>query len=322
MQTAYEYNLQTPNYETLGYIIAAANLKDKHDRSAPSHFHWKILKCRMIIFSNSSILACPDKSDVKRVHIIFNKIGDDFDKLNSLFLKFSLVQEGAIRQVTSEKFQASLHYTITAKLAPHWNVLGHEYLINNRNFLTSNEPQDGVKFNVFIKDQVISINLKPVKIHIMRSDEDFRPGECIRVLPSLFKATVSDVYESLPESGNFRTYKDLRRHWKNIHGYRLPEEEGLYCTIQFWRGEPLLYPKICVVRHFPIITPIPKTEENAVLAKFLSCLNSKMSSMLGMPLSIVQPSYDDVRKQFNERFDDTQAVSLCTPTQHVGSSRL
>lgn len=47
---------------------------------------------RMIIFSNSSILSCPDKFDLKKVHIIFNKMSDDYDKLNSLFVKFALIQ--------------------------------------------------------------------------------------------------------------------------------------------------------------------------------------------------------------------------------------
>lgn len=46
----------------------------------------------MIIFSNSSILACPDKNDVKEVHVIFNKYGDTYDKITSLFMKFSLSQ--------------------------------------------------------------------------------------------------------------------------------------------------------------------------------------------------------------------------------------
>lgn len=46
----------------------------------------------MIIFSASSILSCPDKSDVKQIHIIFNKTGNDYDRLVSLFLKFSLIQ--------------------------------------------------------------------------------------------------------------------------------------------------------------------------------------------------------------------------------------
>ena len=47
---------------------------------------------RMIIFSASSILSCPDKKDVKQIHVIFNRIGNDYDRLTSLFLKFSLIQ--------------------------------------------------------------------------------------------------------------------------------------------------------------------------------------------------------------------------------------
>lgn len=55
----------------------------------------------MIIFSNSSILACPDKNDVKQVHIIFNKFGDDYDKITSLFMKFSLSQVSNLMNVHS-----------------------------------------------------------------------------------------------------------------------------------------------------------------------------------------------------------------------------
>ncbi|KAI5641570.1 hypothetical protein NE865_06327 [Phthorimaea operculella] len=279
----------------------------------------------MIIFSNSSILASPDKNDAKQVHIIFNKVGDDFDKLNSLFLKFSLAQEGAIRKVTPEIFQSCFQYTMTAKLAPLWNTLGYEYLINNRDFLTATEPQDGLKWRVCSKDDMTTLELKPVKIHIIRTDEDFHPGEWIRVLPSLFKATINDCFDSLPPSGSFKSYKDLRRHWKNIHGYRLPEEEGSYCSVQFWRGEPLTYPKICVVRNFPIITPVPKNAEKVVLARFLSCLNNKMSHMLGIPLTIVQKNQEETRVApqsagaASEGFNETQAVSLCTPTQNSRS---
>lgn len=51
----------------------------------------------MIIFSNSSILASPDKYDLKKIHIIFNKIGDDYDQINILFKKFSLIQVNLVR---------------------------------------------------------------------------------------------------------------------------------------------------------------------------------------------------------------------------------
>lgn len=42
-----EYNLKNPDFKKLGYVLAIAKLNDKHDRSAPSEYHWKILKCRL-----------------------------------------------------------------------------------------------------------------------------------------------------------------------------------------------------------------------------------------------------------------------------------
>lgn len=44
----------------------------------------------MIIFSHSSVLSCPDKSDIKEVHIVFKNEGPDYNELTSLLLKFSL----------------------------------------------------------------------------------------------------------------------------------------------------------------------------------------------------------------------------------------
>lgn len=39
---------------------------------------------------------------------------------------------------------------MTARIAPIWNTLGDNYLINNRDFLTTNGPQEGVKYNVSV----------------------------------------------------------------------------------------------------------------------------------------------------------------------------
>lgn len=46
MNREYEFNIANSNYNNLGYVIAVANINDKHDRSAPSNYHWKVLKCR------------------------------------------------------------------------------------------------------------------------------------------------------------------------------------------------------------------------------------------------------------------------------------
>ncbi|XP_035446506.2 uncharacterized protein C18orf63-like [Spodoptera frugiperda] len=313
-------NIVNPDLTKLCYIIAVANINDKHDRSAPSDFHWKILKCRMIIFSNSSILACPDKKDVKQVHIIFNKTGDDYDKLNSLFVKYSLMQDGGIKEVTPEIYEKCFHYTMTARIAPVWNTMEEIYLINNRDFLTTKGPQEGIKYNISVNQNFTTLEINAVKINLMISEEEFSPGEWIRVLPSLNKAMVEDSYKDFSQVpvSKFKSYKDIRRHWKNIHGYRLPEEETSYYSIQFWRGEPLLYPKLCVIRNFPIVTPTPKPLEKVIISRFLNCLNTKISNILGTPLTIQiqeMQQHDNNSMVPNDSLSETQAVSLCTPTQ-------
>lgn len=45
-------NIANLELSKFGYVIAKANICDKHDRSAPTHFHWKILKCRFDKVSN------------------------------------------------------------------------------------------------------------------------------------------------------------------------------------------------------------------------------------------------------------------------------
>ncbi|XP_045511053.1 uncharacterized protein C18orf63-like [Colias croceus] len=312
MDKYYNIRILNSNYKSLGYVTATANIKDKHDRSAPSDFHWKILKCRMIIFSHSSVIASPDKSDIKKVHIIFPRRGEDYDLLNSLFLRFSLVQEGDIRNVDDEIYKTCFYYTMGAKIAPLWNMLGHNYFINNRSFLTTSGPQEGIKCILTINANVLNLELKPVKINLMRSKEKFFPGEWIRVLPSLNKAIVEEYYENVPKIGDFKSYKDLRRHWKNIHGYRLPEEERPCYSVRFWRGDPLTYPDVCLVRAFPIITPMPKSSERSILAQFVNCLKTKMQFILGTSINFINNQDEgNVEMQFME----TQAVSLCTPTQ-------
>ncbi|KAM3959030.1 uncharacterized protein C18orf63 [Aphomia sociella] len=312
-------NVVNPDFDTLGYITAIANIKDKHDKSAPSDYHWKILKCRIIIFSNSSVLASPDKKDVKQVHIVFNKAGDDYDKINSLFLKFSLAQDGAIKKITPEIFEMCFQYTLTAKIAPMWNIIGSNYLINNRDFLISKGPQDGIQYRISCDDHKTYIEVKPVKIIIMiEINSEITPGEYVRVLPSLNKAVVEESINLFPAICAFKSYKELRRHWKNIHGYRLPEKEcSSYHVIRFWRGEPLTYPDICVSRQLPIITPMPKHAGETVKSKFIRDLKNKMSHILGLPLIIQEcRNNSDITLQVpNDSFIETQQVSLCTPTQ-------
>ncbi|XP_013133593.1 PREDICTED: uncharacterized protein C18orf63-like [Papilio polytes] len=231
-------------------------------------------------------------------------------------MKFSLIQDGAIRQVTPEMFLMCFRYTMTARIAPTCNTIGYNYLINNRNFLSTSGPQDGMKYQVSLNDSSTVLELKPIKIILIHSDENYQPGDCVRVFPSLNKAIVEEYCETLPQSGSFKCYQDLRRHWKNIHGYRIPEAECSYYRVRFWCGEPFTYPKLCLTQNFPIITPMPKSAEEPVLSRFIATLKTKMPYFLGIPLLIKSDS-ENRNISANDVSNDTytQAVSLCTPTQ-------
>lgn len=39
---------------------------------------------------------------------------------------------------------------MTARIAPVWNTMEEIYLINNRDFLTTKGPQEGIKYNISV----------------------------------------------------------------------------------------------------------------------------------------------------------------------------
>lgn len=57
-------------------------------------------------------------------------------------------QSGPIKKVSPDVYQMCFEYTLTAKIAPAWNTVGYNYLINNRDFLTTSGPQDGVQLKI------------------------------------------------------------------------------------------------------------------------------------------------------------------------------
>ncbi|XP_013401295.1 uncharacterized protein C18orf63 [Lingula anatina] len=80
-----------------------------------------------------------------------------------------------------------------------------------------------------------SVLLELVQNPHSRIDEYSLGNQWFYVLPSMKKGKLVAVTCSLPTDGVFRSYREMKRHWKNMHGYRLPEnEEGLfYCQIHF-----------------------------------------------------------------------------------------
>ncbi|XP_013404805.2 uncharacterized protein LOC106169749 [Lingula anatina] len=105
---------------------------------------------------------------------------------------------------------------------------------------------------------------------------------------SMKKGKLVAVTCSLPTDGVFRSYREMKRHWKNMHGYRLPEnEEGLfYCQIHFKPiGQTLFtYPSCCLRTHEPAVGSRPGSPQT--VHSFLQDLQAKMPRICGQKLQL------------------------------------
>ncbi|XP_021358013.1 uncharacterized protein LOC110453407 isoform X2 [Mizuhopecten yessoensis] len=108
------------------------------------------------------------------------------------------------------------------------------------------------------------------------------------VLPSMKKGKVVGVTRTLPQNGPFKSYKDLKRHWKNTYGYRLPESEDgiIYYQVHFrpLGGRIFTYPEVCL--RASDIQRVPRVDPKPILTAFLQGVQSKMSSICGIPLRL------------------------------------
>ncbi|KPJ11763.1 U2 small nuclear ribonucleoprotein auxiliary factor 35 kDa subunit-related protein 1 [Papilio machaon] len=100
------------------------------------------------------------------------------------------------------------------------------------------------------------------------------------------------------------------------HGYRIPEEEGSYYMVRFWRGEPFTYPKLCLTQNFPIITPLPKSAEEPVLSRFLTSLKTKMPYFLGKPLVVKFDSENRNISASDLKLDIQDPQEILTPEEY------
>ncbi|GFS57291.1 putative DD41D transposase [Trichonephila clavipes] len=111
--------------------------RGKNNPRLRSLFHLKILKCRELIFKDSSVITCPVK-DMSPPRIIIAKT-----KLNCLEFRETLrkmeLKIIKIEETTPLALQECLQYTWTAKMAPSWNIL-QNFLVQGSDFLTTAGP--------------------------------------------------------------------------------------------------------------------------------------------------------------------------------------
>jgi len=64
------------------------------------------------------------------------------------------------QEVTPQRYQACVHYTLLAKLAPSWNQAG-TFLIQGRDFLTTFGRVNAIKLELNINAEQLCFALKP-----------------------------------------------------------------------------------------------------------------------------------------------------------------
>ncbi|XP_054285160.1 uncharacterized protein C18orf63-like [Macrosteles quadrilineatus] len=290
-----------PKHEDLIYLLGTINFSDNNAASISNKaYQCQIFKCRCLIFTVPDVISSPMLGAVENIHIIISKSYYKSGKLVPHLERMNIEVTEPL-PLTNAVYEACLRYTILARLAPSWNQV-EKYLVRGRDFLLSASPSDAVKLDIVINEVDMHIVLWPLRVRLpLLAPQDLQAtsshpfswdlsanNKTVHVLPSLNKANVEMVSSSIPQNSLFKSYKDLKRHWKNSYGYRLPDsEEGVvYVTVKFgrWFSESLTYPIMCVRARRPVF--LRQREPERVLLQILADLHSKVPTICGYPFAI------------------------------------
>ncbi|KAK3085939.1 hypothetical protein FSP39_011052 [Pinctada imbricata] len=246
-----------PGLEDLCTIdVSVVNKTDGSSVVTPSILQPQVIRCRELIFTEPEILASPSYGDECTFHVVLKQSLYRTGRLQSRFQKIGLKASNPCC-VTPVIFQSCLNYTIQARIAPKWNRAG-QWLIQGRDFLTHSGYANAVKMDLTVTSgelfftleastvrfptlQLMDLDVLGAKydqfIHDPMASIDSQSimQTWCHVLPSMKKGQIVSVHHNLPKNGRFKCYQDIKRHWKNSYGYRLPDNEAgmIYYQIYF-----------------------------------------------------------------------------------------
>ncbi|XP_071784966.1 uncharacterized protein [Asterias amurensis] len=262
----------------------------------------QIIKCRELIFTEPMILASPSLQQEQNIYVILQQSLWKSGRLQARCQKMGLQVSKPMR-VISPVFQACLAYTIRAKLAPLWNKAGTCYL-QGRDFLVGSGHMAAIDMELNVTETEICLALRPMMAKLPRCTiADFevcRPvveqffqsnnnvileysieNKWCYVLPSLKKGKVVSISHEIPATSPFKTYKDIRRYWKNAYGYRLPDSSAgvMYYNIYFPAIGPTLftYPEYCIRKQETTLQT--RVDPAPIINAFIADLRYKLPSV-------------------------------------------
>ncbi|XP_047366408.1 uncharacterized protein LOC124955677 isoform X1 [Vespa velutina] len=199
-----------------------------------------------------------------------------------------------------------------------WNKVG-QYYIQGKHFYTSMQEMNALKLQISINDGNVLFKFQPRKLkipfiqledfYLLRSSIlDFlidnngfinltEFSQSVYVLPSMNMGKVISVVKKIPSSCPFKDYEQLRRHWKNMYGYRLPKTpEGIiYYNIKF--SSPgvnhFTYPSTCVA--LKPLQLFPSNDNEYIISLFIDDIRKTISEICGKKLQILSHKKENVQ---------------------------
>ncbi|KAH7931530.1 hypothetical protein HPB51_029820 [Rhipicephalus microplus] len=146
-------------------------------------------------------------------------------------------------------------------------------------------------------------------VQLRENEVAIEPMECF-VLPSMKIALATAVSFKLFSDCPFRSFKDLKKFWKNTYGYRLPcktEPRMTFVKVRFQTRNDryYVYPILCV--RPTEVQPLAPINPDPIIGSFLQCVKLRMGQLLGEPFSMVSRSPAFPTPQLHWTAKDTRA---------------
>ncbi|XP_029186645.2 uncharacterized protein LOC114954260 [Acropora millepora] len=307
------YFAPLPNLEGLTAVKATIQTQnhDKINAIQP-------LCSRELIFTEPNVLVSPSQEERNQLFIVAQESVFQSCTFKELLQKLNILTTEQV-DLTKSLFQFCMSFTLKQKLAPLWNKAG-QFLVQGRDFMLQSSKLNAIALELNISDKVClglqaySLKLQPCQpehftastVALQRFHASKEAVICYAaisddlcfVLPSLKRGRILNITHELPEDSPFKCYEDLRKHWKRMYGYRLPQEENVFYNVHFYyiQGKTFTYPASCIRSSQGMISA--RCDYQLIFSSFLRDLLSRMPAVCGKPLSLTSsPVYPTNRLQ-------------------------
>ena len=268
---------------------------------------FQVVLCKHLLYSEPGLLGFPLKGQIKSFLICLSKKYFNTKKIQNRLAKNTLTIE-KVEQASPESFLNCMNFSIFTKLSPQFNAVA-EYYVDGENFLWFESRLSAFTADFYIVPNRVDIHLKTysISLPVLRIDQlnvpsghlipyqnnpmvDFIPQEFIGnkrclVLPSLKKGNIVSIHKRFPPNDCFPNYHSLKLFWKNVYGYKLPENEKaiFFINISFGFSKSFfLYPSCCIRYSEPIIL---KRQNLHIIENLYNLLRESFPSICGFSVS-------------------------------------